>query len=183
MLQPGIAFLEEGLGIERKVSVALLGLMTAVGTLFVWYFSKDLKALDTMDFWVGTVMLFVQATILVIIFGWGLGINRGWEIAHEGAEMRIPNIFKIVIKYITPAYLLSIFGMFLLQNIFGWNYSFTDPTFTPTGYMKDLVGAEPNNVARLTIGFVIIITAFGLVFANLAARRWVAMDKRNPSED
>ena len=46
--------------------ILLLGLMTAVGTMFVWYFSKDLKALDTMDFWVGTVMLFVQATILVM---------------------------------------------------------------------------------------------------------------------
>jgi SNF family Na+-dependent transporter len=42
MLQPGIAFLEEGLGLGRKASVALLGLITAIGTLFVWYFSKDL---------------------------------------------------------------------------------------------------------------------------------------------
>ncbi len=173
MLQPGIAFLEEGLGIERKASVALLGLMTAVGTLFVWYFSKDLKALDTMDFWVGTVMLFVQATILVIIFGWGLGIPRGWEIAHEGAEMRIPSLFKPIIKYVTPAYLIGIFTMFMLQNIFGWNYSFSDPVFQPTGYMKDLVGANTNSVAQLTIGFVIIITGFALVFVNIAGKRWL----------
>jgi SNF family Na+-dependent transporter len=172
MLQPGIAFLEEGLGIERKASVALLGLMTAMGTLFVWYFSKDLKALDTMDFWVGTVMLFVQATILVIIFGWGLGIERGWKIAHEGAEMRIPNIFKTIIKYITPTYLIAIFMMFLLQNVFGWNFSFANPVFEPTGYMKDLVGNEPNNVARLTLAFIGIITAFALVFVNIAGKRW-----------
>lgn len=172
MLQPGIAFLEEGLGIERKASVALLGLMTAVGTLFVWYFSKDLKALDTMDFWCGTVMLFVQATILVIIFGWGLGIERGWEIAHEGAEMRIPNFFKPIIKYITPAYLVTIFVLFLMQNVFGWNFSFSDPSFTPTGYMKDLVGDNPNDVARLTVAFIGIITIFALVFVNIAGKRW-----------
>ena len=174
MLQPGIAFLEEGLGIERKASVALLGLMTAVGTMFVWYFSKDLKALDTMDFWVGTVMLFVQATILVIIFGWGLGTKRGWEIAHEGAEMRIPEIFKVIIKFITPTYLIAIFVMFLLQNVFGWNYSFADPVFEPTSYVKDLISPDPGtgNVARLTVGFIAIITLFALVFVNIAGKRW-----------
>jgi len=42
MLQPGIAFLEEGLGIGRKQSVALLGFITAIGCAFVVYFSKDL---------------------------------------------------------------------------------------------------------------------------------------------
>jgi neurotransmitter:Na+ symporter, NSS family len=172
MLQPGIAFLEEALGIDRKRSVALLGIMTAIGTMFVWYFSKDLKALDTMDFWVGTVMLFVQATILVIIFGWGLGIKRGWEIAHEGAEMRIPGIYKFVIKYITPAFLLTIFVMFVLQNVFGWNYSLANPTFTPTSYVTDLVGAQPNTVARLTMAFIIIMTVFGILFVNIAGKTW-----------
>jgi neurotransmitter:Na+ symporter, NSS family len=172
MLQPGIAFLEEALGIDRKRSVALLGIMTAIGTMFVWYFSKDLKALDTMDFWVGTVMLFIQATILVIIFGWGLGIKRGWEIAHEGAEMRIPGIYKFVIKYITPAFLLTIFVMFVLQNVFGWNYSLANPTFSPTSYVTDLVGAQPNTVARLTMAFIIIMTVFGILFVNIAGKTW-----------
>ena len=182
MLQPGIAFLEEGLGIERKASVALLGVMTAIGTMFVWYFSKDLKALDTMDFWVGTVMLFIQATILVIIFGWGLGIKRGWEIAHEGSEMRIPNIFKTIIKFVTPAYLLAIFGMFLLQNVFGWNYSFSDPVFEPTGYMLDLIGDNPNPVARVTLGFIAIITVFALVFVNIAGKRWAKQNGGTPTK-
>lgn len=95
MLQPGIAFLEEGLGLGRKASVALLGLVTGIGTLFVWYFSRDLKAMDTLDFWVGTLMLFIQATILVIIFAWNVGIERGWKLMHEGAEMRAPTIYKL----------------------------------------------------------------------------------------
>ena len=187
MLQPGIAFLEEALGIDRKRSVALLGIMTATGTMFVWYFSKDLKAMDTMDFWVGTVMLFVQATILVIIFGWGLGIDRGWQIAHEGAEMRIPNIYKFVIKYITPVFLLTIFVMFLLQNVFGWNFSFSNAKFEPTGYTKDLVGENPSAVARLTIGFIIIITFFGLIFVNIAGKTWARREadasERNQGTD
>jgi SNF family Na+-dependent transporter len=172
MLQPGIAFLEEGLGIQRKASVALLGLMTAFGTLFIWYFSKDLKALDTIDFWVGTVMLFIQATILVIIFGWGLGIPRGWEIAHEGAEMRIPSIYKFLIRYITPSFLIIIFGMFVLQNVFGWNFSFTAPVFDPTSYVRDLIGPEANHVARLSVAFIVIMTVFALIFVNIAGKLW-----------
>ncbi|MCF7689713.1 MAG: sodium-dependent transporter [Cephaloticoccus sp.] len=180
MLQPGIAFLEEGLNINRKQSVALLGFVTAIGTLFIWYFSKDLKALDTIDFWVGTVMLFVQATILVIIFGWGLGIKKGWSIAHEGAEMRIPNIYKFIIKYITPTFLLIIFSLFLMQNVFGWNYSFSDAQFTPTGYMLDLIGAEgvpPSYVARLSVALIIIMTIFSMILVNIAGKNWA---RRNP---
>lgn len=182
MLQPGIAFLEEGLNINRKQSVALLGFVTAIGTLFIWYFSKDLKALDTIDFWVGTVMLFIQATILVIMFGWGLGIERGWSIAHEGAEMRIPEIYKFVIKYVTPAFLLIIFSLFLMQNVFGWNYSFTAPEFKPTGYMKDLLGgdgAEPSFVARLSVGWIAIMVTFSLVLVNIAGKTWERENKRN----
>ncbi|HEX9782931.1 MAG TPA: sodium-dependent transporter [Opitutaceae bacterium] len=172
MLQPGIAFLEEALGIGRRASVALLGLMTATGTMFVWYFSKDLKALDTLDFWVGTVMLFIQATILVIIFGWGLGIERGWQIAHEGAEMRIPNVYRFIIRFITPAFLICIFLLFVLKNVFGWNFSLADPAFEATGYMKDLVGDQPNFVARLSVGFIIIITVFAFIFVNIAGKEW-----------
>lgn len=172
MLQPGIAFLEEGLGLQRRASVALLGIITAIGTLFVWYFSKDLKALDTIDFWVGTVMLFVQATILVIIFGWSLGIERGWKIAHEGAEMRIPGIYKGIIKYLTPAFLITIFVLFVLNNIFGWNFSFVDAQFKPTGYMEDLIGDTPNPVARMSVLFIAIMILFSLVLVNIAGKVW-----------
>jgi SNF family Na+-dependent transporter len=175
MLQPGIAFLEEGLNISRKQSVALLGLVTAIGTGFIWYFSKDLKALDTIDFWVGTVMLFIQATILVIIFGWGLGIEKGWAMAHEGAEMRIPRAYKFIIKFVTPAFLLLVFALFILQNVFGWNYSFSQAEFNPTGYMKDLLGgpdAAPSFVARLSVIWIAIMTVFSLVLVNLAGKNW-----------
>src|SRR5690606_30991865 len=50
MLQPGIAFLETATGINRKQSVAILGCITATGTLITVYFSRDFKVLDTLDF-------------------------------------------------------------------------------------------------------------------------------------
>ncbi|MCB0353209.1 MAG: sodium-dependent transporter, partial [Bdellovibrionales bacterium] len=43
MLQPAIAFLEEALPLGRKASVTFLGLISALGSFFVLYFSKDLK--------------------------------------------------------------------------------------------------------------------------------------------
>jgi len=174
MLQPGIAFLEEGFGLGRKASVALLGFATALGTLFVWYFSKDLKAMDTIDFWVGTLMLFVQATILVIIFGWRIGVNEGWRLMHEGAEMRAPDFYRFVLKYITPLFPIGIFVMWLLRNVAGWNFSFRNPAFQPSGYINDLIGPNPSPVAQLTIGLIAISTIFALLLTHLAGNRWNA---------
>lgn len=170
MLQPGLAFLEEGLEIGRNKSIALLAVITAFGCAFVVYFSKDLKALDTLDFWVGTVFLFVMATIIIIYFGWVMGIERGWQEAHQGAEMRIPGVFKWVMKYLCPLYLVGIFALFLLFNVFGWNPATGE--FKPTSYVSDLIGSEASRAARLSMG-VIIITAllFGFMAAR-AAKRW-----------
>jgi SNF family Na+-dependent transporter len=175
MLQPGIAFLEEGLGLNRKQSIALLGLVTAIGTLFITYFSKDLKALDTMDFWVGTVCIFIMATIIIIYFGWGMGIERGFQEAHRGAEIKIPAFFKFIIKFVSPAYLLIIFGLFVLFKVFGW-----DPAtghFAPTEYVSDLVGEQPNQVARVTVVFLVITMVFFGLLISLAGRRW---DRQKP---
>lgn len=172
MLQPGIAFLEEGLNIDRKASVALLGFMTAVGTTFIWYFSADLKALDTIDFWVGTVLLFVQATILVILFGWRLGVDRGFALAHEGALMRIPNVFRFVIKYVTPTFLVTIFVLFMLNSVAGWNFSLLAPEFNPTGRVKDLFGENPDPVARYSVGFILLVVVFTCILTAIAGRTW-----------
>jgi neurotransmitter:Na+ symporter, NSS family len=170
MLQPGIAFLEEGLGLNRKQSVTLLGLLTSFGCLFVVYFSKDLKALDTIDFWVGTFLIFIMATTILICFGWVLGIDKAWIEAHRGAELRLPRFFKPIFQYVAPLYLLTIFAFWVLFRVFGW-----DPAtgaFTPTGYITDLLGAEPNNVARLAVLLILLVIGFFMLLAAAAGRRW-----------
>src|SRR5207248_1323265 len=63
MLQPVIAFFEEGLGFKRRTSVLTLSLLLALGSGFVVYFSRNMLALDTFDFWAGTMLLLVLATI------------------------------------------------------------------------------------------------------------------------
>jgi SNF family Na+-dependent transporter len=172
MLQPGIAFLEEGLGLNRKQAVALLGLLTSIGCLFVVYFSKDIKALDTIDFWVGTVCIFIMATAIIFYFGWIMGIERGWEEAHKGADIRIPRFFRFIMRYLSPLYLITIFALFVLFNVFGWNPG--TGAFTPTGYVSDLVGDHPSDVARLSVGLIGVIITFFLILIAQAGRRWNA---------
>lgn len=182
MLQPGIAFLEEGLGINRKQSVGLLGLITALGTLFVLYFSKDIKALDTIDFWVGTFLIFVLATIQIIMFSWVIGVDKGIEEAHKGAEMRIPYFFKPIMKYICPLFLLVIFSSWVLFNVFGWQPS--TGNFVPTSYVVDLIGgpdSPPNNVARLSVLLIVVVTGFMCLLISQSGKRWekANMDNSN----
>jgi len=170
MLQPGIAFLEEGLGLNRKQSISLLGLMTAMGCLFVVYFSKDLKALDTIDFWVGTFLIFLLATVLIIVFGWVLGIEEGWKEAHKGASLRIPSFFKLIIKYVCPLYLLTIFGFWVWFKVFGWNPA--TRTFEPTSYVTDLYGPTASPVARMSVALIVLIITFFIITTAAAGRRW-----------
>jgi SNF family Na+-dependent transporter len=156
MLQPGIAFLEEALKLNRKQSVALLGLITAVGCGFVVYFSEGVKALDTMDFWVGTFLIFVLSTIQIIAFGWILGIDKGFELAHQGSAIRIPSVFKFIMKYVSPLFLLVIFAMWVASNVLGIDLRTGERSYS--GYVRDLF-IEPNTVAWLSIGLIGIVAA------------------------
>jgi len=155
MLQPAIAFLEEGLGIGRRGSVTLLGLITALGSFFVIYFSKNLVALDTFDFWVGNALIFVAATILVILVAWVFGAERAYAEAHRSAALRIPRVWKFVIKYISPTYLLTIFILWCCRNL--------------PDRVRELGG---NQVAVLAVLVLAAIIAFLLVMVNVASRRW-----------
>ncbi len=117
MLQPVIAFLEEGFGLKRHAAAAVLGLISALGVAFVMYFSKNLVALDTFDFWVGSVLIFVLAMVQAIMYGWVFGIDRGhWEL-HRGAHIRIPWLVQLMIKYVVPVYLVVIFVGFCLVSL------------------------------------------------------------------
>jgi len=157
MLQPGIAFLEETLSVPRRASVSILGLITGVGVLFVVYFSESVKALDTMDFWVGTFLIFTLATIEIIMFSWVLGVDRGIEIAHRGAAIRIPGIFRPIMKYVSPLFLIAIFVMWMAKNIFG--ISFEGAAAEVSGYWKDLF-IEPHPVAWMSIAIIVMVGVF-----------------------
>lgn len=170
MLQPAIALLEEGLGLKRKASVALLGFITAVGAAFVVYFSKDLMALDTIDFWIGTFSIYVLATIQVILFAWVLGVDRGFEELQRGAEIHIPLFVKFIIKYVSPVYLITIFAFWCYREFF------TTPDDPAKLTRLQQIWANP--VALCSVGFIaVVIVLFALLIAQ-SVKRWEAVERK-----
>jgi neurotransmitter:Na+ symporter, NSS family len=155
MLQPAIAFLEEGLGIGRRASVTMLGLITLFGSGFILYFSGNSAALDTIDFWVGTAFIFVLATLEVILFSWVFGVERGYNEAMRGAELRIPKVWKFVIKYISPTYLLIIFIAWCWQNL--------------PGRIKTI---REETVPFLSMLLIVAVAIFITIMINIASKRW-----------
>jgi len=155
MLQPVIAFLEEGFDLERRASAPLLGMIALVGSGFVLYFSADMKALDTLDFWVGTFLIFVLAMIQAVVYGWVFGIQRGDREAHIGAHIRIPYIVQILLKYVVPLYLGVIFVMFCVQEIPGYYASMRE-----------------DSVALMSLLFIAGLIGMLLLLIHLAGLRW-----------
>lgn len=159
MLQPAIALLEEGLGLNRKASVALLGFITLIGAGFVLFFSKDTKALDTFDFWAGTLCIFLLALFQTIMFGWVLGREKGMAEIDRGAEMRVPRIVGYVLKYVSPVYLGVIFVTWLWQQI-----------TTPEGNMFRMIVQEVP--VAMSVGFLALVTVLFLLLIMQSVKRW-----------
>jgi SNF family Na+-dependent transporter len=155
MLQPVIAFFEEGLGLRRHASAALLGMITAFGTGFVMYFSKNMVALDTFDFWVGTMFIFILAMVQSVLYGWMFGIERGDAELHRGAHIRVPYFVQIILKYVTPLYLLAIFvGICITSG---------------STYWENLTTPGVPLYSILLIGMIFV---FLLLLVRIAGKRW-----------
>jgi len=55
----------------------------------------------------------VFALVETILFAWVFGMDKGWAEINHGADIRIPPIFRFVIKFITPLFLGYVFIMSL----------------------------------------------------------------------
>jgi SNF family Na+-dependent transporter len=116
MLQPAISFLEDGFGLRRRASVAILGVITLIGASPIIYFSRGAVALDHTDFWCNLMMV-LAATGQVLIFGWVVGAKRGVEEMNRGGDFKVPRIMPVMLKYVTPTFLIVVLVMwFLLES-------------------------------------------------------------------
>ncbi len=107
MLTPITAFLREEFGLRREpVAWSLGALCLLFGLMHVHWLQHGV--LDEWDYWAGTFGLVVVAVLEVIVFMWIFTPAKAWESMHEGADLRIPEIFKFVMTYVTPLYLLYI---------------------------------------------------------------------------
>ena len=159
MLQPAIAFFQEGLGIGRRTAITLLSTICGFGTGFIAYFSRDLRALDMLDFWIGTAFIYILATILLILFGWVIGAEQGLKEAKKSSLLHIPNFFIFIIKYVSPTYLLTIFVFWLIERM--------------PSYWQQI---EEDEVARYTVSFIIFLLVFFTILIMQAQKRWKHRD-------
>jgi NSS family neurotransmitter:Na+ symporter len=170
MLQPTLAFFQEALGLKRGVGVTVVLGVSLIGNLLVIQHSKDLTALDTIDFWVGTFLIFVLAMVQIICFSWVFGVDRGLAEAHDGAQMRIPTIYRFIMKYVTPVYLLVIFGVWCYQSL------------------GDRVeAAKDSGAVQWALALIACTTLMLLVMTWVGERRWRALgldvDGKHPPAD
>ncbi|MDD4051893.1 MAG: sodium-dependent transporter [candidate division Zixibacteria bacterium] len=113
--QPLIAFLEDEFKMERRKAVLLLA-----ATVFIlcqpgiWFLANGV--VDDLDFWGGNFVIVLGATVEIILVAWVFGIDKTWSELEMGAKLRIPRLFKFVIKYITPVLLLAILGAWFFED-------------------------------------------------------------------
>ena len=106
------------------------------------------------------MLIFILATTQIIIFGWVWGLDKGLTEAHEGAVIRIPSLFRPVLKWICPGFLLTVFAYWLMKNLFGAGGE-------PSAYITDLAGEKSSLPAQLSVALILAVAAF---FVLLTAR-------------
>lgn len=115
IIQPAITFLRDELDMTRNQAIAAVGTLNFLVTGFI-VFTIAFGTLGEMDFWAGTVAPVVSGTILVLMFSYFLGVEKGFREMHHGAEMRVPGIYKFIIKYVTPIYLIVLLAFWGIQE-------------------------------------------------------------------
>jgi hypothetical protein len=43
-------------------------------------------------------------------------MENAWDEMHQGADLRVPKVYKFIIKYITPLFLFSILAIWFAQE-------------------------------------------------------------------
>ena len=121
---PWMGFMQDEFGYSLKKAAWSFGLITLImGLPTVIFFNQGV--FDQYDYWAGTVVLVVFALAESILFGWVFGITKGWDEINDGADIKLPQIYKPILKYITPTMLIIIFmGSLILPQDGDWEKAF-----------------------------------------------------------
>ena len=151
ILQPAVAYIEEFWQLRRIQSVTIIALLLIVGSLLVVWFTGDgLIALDTLDFWLGTMSLYISsATFLIVFRVWGT--DKGLAELRSGARMPIPRFIAFIINWVTPGIMLFIFAAWLYKNLF------VQQSYHITNLMEGKMGAI---IPLVWVGIVLIFFCF-----------------------
>jgi hypothetical protein len=110
------------------------------------------------------VSLVVFATIEAILFGWVFGMDRAWTEMHEGSDIRIPGVYRWIIKYVTPLMLITILVMWAWQE---WKNKMM---------MTDVSAADKPFVLLTRIGL-------GGLFVFLLLMVWIVWKRRPETKE
>ncbi|MDD5568004.1 MAG: sodium-dependent transporter [Candidatus Omnitrophica bacterium] len=149
LAQPAIAFLEDEFDINRKRAVTIFGIISFLLCQPAIFFLGR-GVVDELDFWGGTFFLVLFATIEVILFAWVLGMDKAWDEIHKGADMRVPKIYKFIIKYITPVFLFIIFGVWFAQE------------WLPVIFMKNVSADNQPFILATRIGLFVLFSTLAI---------------------
>ena len=105
---PWMSFLQDEFDWKRKPAAWSFGGITLLlGLPTVLFFKYGV--FDEYDYWAGTVALVVFALLESILFAWVFGMKKGWNEITVGADIKVPGVYKFIIKFVTPLLLLWVF--------------------------------------------------------------------------
>lgn len=110
---PWMGFLKDEFNVSTKKSAWLFGLVVLIMGIPTVFFYQE-GVFGEYDYWAGTVSLVVFALAESILFSWVFGIDLGWKELNSGSDIRLPKIYKPILKYVTPGILLIVFLMSLV---------------------------------------------------------------------
>lgn len=109
---PVMAFLRDEFNWKESNAAWMFGgLVLVLGLPTVLFFNYGV--FDEFDYWAGTVSLVVFAFAEIILFAWIFGMDKGWAEINMGAEIKVPQAYKFIIKYVTPV----ILGAILINSL------------------------------------------------------------------
>ena len=105
---PWMGFMRDEFNWGRNKGAWTFGLLILVmGLPTVIFYNQGV--FDEYDYWAGTVSLVVFAMFETILFSWVFGMKKGWAEITSGADIKVPGIYKFIIKFVTPIMLIIIF--------------------------------------------------------------------------
>jgi SNF family Na+-dependent transporter len=158
LAQPAIAFLEDEFNLSRKEAALVFGLVTFV-LCHLAIFGLGAGVVDELDFWGGTFFLVLFGAVETILFGWVFGMDRAWTELHAGSDITIPRLYRWIIKYVTPVFLLVILAVYLIQDGIP---------------LLRLRNVKPENVLPILMTRVVLV----LLFSLLALMVWLAWRRK-----
>jgi hypothetical protein len=75
------------------------------------------KALDEMDFWIGTFGLVVFALLEALVFFWFYNSKEAWKELTRDNDIKIPYLFYYIMKYVAPTLLIIILLSWSIQQL------------------------------------------------------------------